>query len=323
MPIDLFVLMIFSSIFFAWLAPEIGASKRTISLSNFAQIGVSFIFFFYGLRLGAEKLKVGMKNLKLHILIQLSTFVAMPLMVLLAMQFFDTEKNYYLWLGVFFLAALPSTVSTSVVMVSIAKGNVPAAIFNATVSSLIGVFITPLWMLLFVAQTSGMNEVSDIFIKLLLQVLLPIILGALLHGKFGAVAEKQKKALRIFDQSIVILIAYTSFSSSFADGVFDGFKFSTIFILIFAAVLFFFAIYYLIKMFCKALNFNEQDTITAAFCGSKKSLMHASVMSKVLFQEAAVVGLLLLPVMIYHAAQIVIVSVIAKAYAKSKNAPNT
>ncbi|GAL78303.1 sodium/bile acid symporter family [Algibacter lectus] len=48
--------------------------------------------------------------------------------------------------GVLFLAALPSTVSSSVVMVSMAKGNIPAAIFNASISGIIGVALTPLWM---------------------------------------------------------------------------------------------------------------------------------------------------------------------------------
>lgn len=51
--------------------------------------------------------------------------------------------------GRLFLATLPSTVSSSVVMVSIAGGNMAAAIFNASVSSLIGVFVTPLWMGIF------------------------------------------------------------------------------------------------------------------------------------------------------------------------------
>src|SRR5690606_39713389 len=78
------------------------------------------------------------------------------------------------WFGVVFLAALPSTVSSSVVMVSIAKGNIPAAIFNASISSLIGVVVTPLWVGLFIASATGDFDVTDIVIKLFLQVLLQI-----------------------------------------------------------------------------------------------------------------------------------------------------
>ena len=63
---------------------------------------------------------------------------------------------------------------------------------------------------------------------------------------------------------------------------------------------------------CRLLKFNREDTITAVFCGSKKSLAHASVMSRVLFANAATTGVILLPTMIYHAMQLVIVSAIAK-----------
>ena len=63
---------------------------------------------------------------------------------------------------------------------------------------------------------------------------------------------------------------------------------------------------------CSAMGFNREDTITAVFCGSKKSLVHGSVMSKVLFTNPAIIGVVLLPTMLYHAYQLIIISVIAK-----------
>ena len=59
------------------------------------------------------------------------------------------------------------------------------------------------------------------------------------------------------------------------------------------------------------MKFNREDTITALFCGSKKSLVHGSVMSKVLFSNPAIIGVVLLPTMLYHAYQLIIVSIIA------------
>ena len=74
--------------------------------------------------------------------------------------------------------------------------------------------------------------------------------------------------------------------------------------------------YGIIWCFCRAMKFNREDTITALFCGSKKSLVHGSVMSKVLFSNPAIIGVVLLPTMLYHAYQLIIVSIIAKKWAE-------
>jgi len=61
------------------------------------------------------------------------------------------------------------------------------------------------------------------------------------------------------------------------------------------------------------LGFNHEDRVTAVFCGSKKSLVHGTVMANLLFPGTAATGALLLPLMLYHAIQILIASVIARA----------
>ena len=131
--------MIGVMILLAYFLSQPGLIKEPVSLEEIANVGVSFIFFFYGLRLSVEKLKSGLANWKMHIIIQLTTFLFFPLIVLVSHPLFVGTDFELLWLGIFFLSALPSTVSSSVVMVSIAKSNIPAAIFNASISSLIGV----------------------------------------------------------------------------------------------------------------------------------------------------------------------------------------
>ncbi len=311
--VDFFVLAIFASLLLAWLYPSFGIDGGAFSLRNIAEVGVGLIFFFYGLRLNLGRLKVGLKNVRLHLLIHLSTFIFAPLLVLAAMMIFETPQYHILWLGAFFLAALPSTVSTSVVMVSIAGGNIPAAIFNASISSLLGVFVTPLWMLVFISSASGSGELYEIFLKLIMQVIVPIVAGISLNRFFGGFAERHKKASRLFDQTIVVLIAYTSFCASFAGGMFENFRLAELAVLVLGMLLLFIILYFGIMLACRLLKFDRADTITAEFCGSKKSLMHGSVMSKVIFQDAALTGVILLPTLIYHAMQIIIVSAIARS----------
>lgn len=314
--LDGFLVGLISMIFLAWLWPVAGIQKGVFSLKELANFGVSLIFFFYGLRLSPEKLKSGLSNWRLHLVVQISTFLVFPLIMLLILYLFAGKHNELLWLGVFYVAALPSTVSSSVVMVSIAKGNVPSAIFNASISSLIGVFITPLWMGLFLATSSGNFDLSSVIVKLIIQVLVPVVLGILLHQRFGWFAGKHKKRLRLFDQSIILLIIYTSFCESFSSNLFSGFSVLTLFILGISMIGLFFFMFSLIRMICKLFRFNREDSITALFCGSKKSLVHGTVMSKVLFQHTPGVGIIILPLMMYHALQLMAASIIAQSMSR-------
>ena len=317
-----FIICLFLAIALAWLNPSVGiASVCSITLSDVATWGVAGIFFFYGLRLDPEKLKAGLINVRLHLLVHFSTFVLFPIIVLSAMVLcgaFESGKSVsLLWLGTYFLATLPSTVSSSVVMISIAKGNLPAGIFNASISSLLGVFFTPILMSLFLDNLEGTHGLSDVILKLVVQVIVPVVAGILLNSKFGKFALAHKVALRNFDQSIILLIVYTSFCDSFHKKMFDGFPVSDIVLLSVAMVgLFFFAMA-IVWGLCKLMRFNREDTITAVFCGSKKSLVHGSVMSKVLFANPAIIGVVLLPTMLYHAYQLIIVSIIAKKLGKN------
>jgi len=314
--LDGFLLALIAMIFLAWLWPPAGIQKGIFSLKEAANIGVSLIFFFYGLRLSPDKLKSGLSNWRLHLVVQISTFLVFPLIMLAIIYFFGDKQNELLWLGVFYVAALPSTVSSSVVMVSIAKGNVPSAIFNASISSLIGVFITPLWMGLFLKTSTGNFDLGSVIVKLIIQVLVPVVLGILLHQKFGWFAEKHKKGLRLFDQSIILLIIYTSFCESFGSHLFSGFSMLTLFVIGASMMALFFFMFFLIRGICKLFNFNREDSITAIFCGSKKSLVHGTVMSKVLFHNTAGVGIIILPLMMYHALQLMAASIIAQGMSR-------
>ena len=315
---DGFLLMIVTMILMAYFFPEPGMVKEPISLGDIANVGVSFIFLFYGLGLSVEKLKAGLANWKMHIVVQLTTFLIFPIIVLACRPLFMNAGLELLWLGVFFLAALPSTVSSSVVMVSIAKGNIPAAIFNASISSLIGVVVTPLWVGLFIASATGHFDISDIVIKLVLQVLLPVIIGISLNARFGAFAEKYKKQLKYFDQAVILTIIYTSFCKSFTEHLFDGFTAVELVGLTTGMMLLFFLVFFCVGLVCRLLGFSEEDRITVLFCGSKKSLVHGTVMSKVLFQHSTITGIVLLPLMLYHALQLIAASIIAQSMARRK-----
>ncbi|GGW60740.1 sodium/bile acid cotransporter 7 [Winogradskyella epiphytica] len=309
--IDKFVLGIIITIAIAYLFPQWGTEDSIVPIDTISAIGISLIFFFYGLKLNATQLKEGLKNWKLHVLVQSATFLIFPLLVLTIHPFVQNEEQETIWLAFFFLAALPSTVSSSVVMVSMAKGNIPAAIFNASISGIIGIAITPLWMGLFINEAQTDFDFTDIYLKLILQILLPVILGLFLQRFLGGLARKHSSKLTVFDKSIILLIIYKSFAESFESNIFSSVSILDLLLLFVGVILLFVVAFYLTGFLSRKLQFSREDQITAQFCGTKKSLVHGTVFSKILFGNMATIGIVLLPLMLFHAIQILIISVIA------------
>jgi len=319
--LDKFVLAILVAIVVAYFFPQWGIATSPIPLDTISAVGIALIFFLYGLKLSPQKLKAGLGNYKLHLLVQACTFLVFPLVVLLFRPLIQNAEHELLWLSFFFLAALPSTVSSSVVMVSIAKGNIPAAIFNASISGIIGIVITPLWMGLFIDDMQTDFDFTEIYTKLVLQILAPVILGLLLQRFWGAFIQKHTKKLTLFDKSIILLIIYKSFATSFNDGIFSGVSLFDLAILVVGVLFLFVLVYMLTGRIATALGFSIEDRITAQFCGTKKSLVHGTVFSKIIFGGMPGLGLVLLPLMLFHASQIMIISAIASRFA-NREMPN-
>jgi sodium/bile acid cotransporter 7 len=317
--LNAFFFLLIGVIFLAWLYPPVGIAESPLHLPAIAGFGVSVIFFFYGAKLSPQSLIQGLTRWRLHLVVQLSTFVLFPLTIVLVRKIFPEYFSGNLGVGIFFLAALPSTVSSSVVMVSIARGNIAAAIFNASVSSIIGIFITPIWMSTILEKSQPDFDITHTIFQLCFQVLLPVVLGLLLHHKLANWISGFKNSLRNFDQLIILMIVYTSFCESFSGNQFKNFAISEIFILGAWMLTLFLVIFTLMFQISVWMGFKREERITVVFCGSKKSLVQGAVMGKVLFPDQAILGVVLLPLMLYHALQLLAGSTIAKSMGREGN----
>ncbi len=314
---DWFIGGLMVMIFLAWLNPGLGMDTTPLNLGLFIDVGIVLIFFFYGLKLDPEKLKQGMSNWRMHLSIQLVTFLLFPLLVLPFYSLVRGTELEIFWLGILFLAALPSTVSSSVVMVSIARGNIPGAIFNASISGIIGIVMTPFWMGLFLVSNAGAFDFGHILIQLFLQIILPVVVGLLLHRFVAKWIARFGKQLGNFDKTIILLIVYESFSESYLSGLFQSVSWSRLVGLTAVVLAMFFIVLRFTAWLAQKLRFSRADRITLQFAGSKKSLVHGSVFSAILFAGISSSGLLLLPIMIYHAFQLFYVSLLARREASN------
>ena len=310
-----FLLGIFLAIGLAALVPELGSQQSSVPWKPFIQVGIALVFFLYGLKLDPKQLRAGLSNWKLHLLVQTATFLIFPLVVMGLLGVFS-GLNPDFALGISYLSALPSTVSASVVLVSIAGGNVAAAIFNASISSLLGVFLTPIWLRVVAGGTAGDLDVWSTFGELSVQVLLPVVLGISLHGWLFPKLQPFLAKLKAVDQSVILMIVFTTFAESFSQQLFSSFSWSSLGLLSGLMCCLLLLALGLLYGLCSLLGFSRGDQITTLFCGSTKSLVHGVAMGKVLFPNSAVLGLVLLPVMVYHLQQLILGSILARYFEK-------
>ncbi|CAJ0881338.1 hypothetical protein R20233_02682 [Ralstonia sp. LMG 32965] len=313
--IDGFIRAMLVMVALALFFPALGASDGPLRLDIVTIVGVSLVFFLHGAALSREKIVEGARNWRLHLFVQSCTFILFPLIgaviLFVCKPFIPAE----LLLGVFYLCALPSTVSSSVAMTAMAKGNVPAAIFNATISGLIGMIATPLLMS-FVIHASGADlSVGKALLGVAEQLLLPFVLGQLLRPVLGGFINKHKAIISKVDRAVILLIVFNSFADSTHAGVWSKYPWETIVAVAVISSALLFVVLGATTWLSRRASFSLADEITAVFCGSKKSLANGVPMAKILFAGNPALGLIVLPLMIYHQLQLIVCSTLARRYA--------
>ena len=300
----------------AWLFPEPGASGGWLHPELLTKGGVALIFFLHGVALSFAALKAGTLRWPLHVVVQVSTFLLFPVLGFAVNALLGDAVTDELKLGIFFLCALPSTVSSSVALTAAANGNVAGALFNATLSSVLGVFLTPLWIAVVVTTTGASQALGPVILDLVIWLILPLIAGQLCRPLLAGVATRHKSKINVADRWTILVLVYTSFCDSFKEGVWAEHGWSTLLIVLAIAVVLFAVAMAIMGAVSRALGFSAEDRIAAMFCGSKKTLASGVPMARLIFGAHPAIGVILLPIMIYHPLQLVISGVLAQRWAR-------
>ncbi|QIR16017.1 bile acid:sodium symporter family protein [Shewanella aestuarii] len=304
------------AIILAVFSAEVGRSGGVLHLDQLTGIGVAIVFFLHGLNLSPQAIKAGVSNWRLHIYIQSATFVAYPILWLIFGSTFLAYMPAALAFGFCYLFVLPSTISSSVAMTSVGKGNVPAAIFNASLSSIIGVLITPLLIRLFMNLEGAELNLMDSVISIAKLLLIPMVLGQLLRPLLLKWIDKHKSVIGKVDKVVIILIVYNAFCDSVINGIWRDFSVSLLAACIAICVLVMLFMVHSIQWGARRCNFSVPDEVAAVFCGTKKTLAAGVPMAQVIFGNDPGLGMMLLPIMLYHPIQIFYCAMLANRYAR-------
>jgi solute carrier family 10 (sodium/bile acid cotransporter), member 7 len=315
--LDRFTVLLFVMVLLASFLPVSGQAADVFG--RLTTIAIAILFFLHGAKLSREAVRAGILHWKLHGLVFLFTFALFPILGLAAKPILLPMLGQELYWGFLFLCFLPSTVQSSIAFTSVAKGNVAGAVCSASFSNLIGMFITPILVSVFIlGQSQHDFDPTQSILQITLLLLVPFILGQILRPWIFPYMQKMPKIVKVFDQGSILMVVYGAFSSAVVAGLWQQVSLSTLLLLIFVCSVLLTVVMLLALFIPKWLGFSTADQRTIFFCGSKKTLASGVPMAQILFIGQPL-GMIVLPIMLFHQIQLMVCGIIANYWAKQSD----
>lgn len=318
LPVDPYIAAIVGMVCLASVMP---VHDRGAVIAGHVTVGaIALLFFLHGARLAPRAALAGARHWRLHVVVLTSTFILFPVLGLAARVLFPHLLSPPLWTGLILLCVLPSTVQSSIAFTSIARGNVPAALCAATASNLLGMLLTPVLAGALLSSQGGfsVHGAGDI----ILQLLLPFAAGQLARPFIGEWAQRNKTLLGQVDRGSILLVVYVAFSEGMTQGIWHQLGVAELVRLIAVDTALLAAVLAITTHGSRLLGFSRADEITIVFCGSKKSLASGLPMATVLLAGQSV-GMIVLPLMLFHQIQLMVCAALAKRYANAERVIST
>lgn len=303
--LDPFLVALLATMLLATLLPARGGFVPVVA--GAADAGIVLLFFLHGAKLSRQAIVDGARNWKLHLVVLAATFVLFPLLGLAASALPFLDRDFAA--GLLFLTLLPSTVQSSIAFTAIARGNVAAAVCAASFSNLAGIFLTPALVALLMGGATGGFSWSSVE-TIVLQLLLPFVVGHLLRPWIGGFVARNKAWLGKVDRGSILLVVYAAFGAAVVEGLWQRVAPASLLVLALVCLALLCLVLGATWGLGRAMGLAREDAVVLLFCGSKKSLASGVPMAGVLF-PAASVGIVLLPVMVFHQLQLIACALIA------------
>ncbi|CAE8617634.1 unnamed protein product [Polarella glacialis] len=214
--------------------------------------------------------------------------------------------------GMALFCVVPTTLSSGVTMVTQAKGNVSLAVLLTTVTNLLGVLTMPFSVSQIFSASVPIKPVDMLF-ELLWLTLVPLVLGMTLRRASSTIkefAKAQKKTLGLGQNSCILLVVWLMTSGAQQQIVHSSSgDLGSCLVMAGAVHLAFRVVGYLVA---EAAQLPGREWVTLVLMCSQKSLpVCVSVLSALPPQLREKSGLMIVPCIMAHAAQLIIDSMLA------------
>lgn len=305
--IDPMVRLLAVAIALAIILPVSGSAREIAQLVTNA--AVFLLFFLNGLRLPRHEVWQGMGNHRLLWPLVVWNFGGMALAGWAVWQAGQGWMPSLIALGFLYLGCLPTTVQSAPAYSSLAGGNVASSVVAAALLNILGVFVTaPLFS--FLAGGKGAGFHADGLIKVVMILLLPFVLGQLLQGRLGGWVKENRSIVTAMDRSSIAIAVYVAFSGAVATRFWTQVDPQGWLWLAGGTALLLLVGHGGAWLLGGLLRLDPANRRTMLFAGAQKSIAMGAPLATVLFPPAAA-GVILLPILLYHLAQLVLAAPLA------------
>jgi len=295
-------------------APHVAAPGGPLALGGWQDALFVFMFLATGIALRTAELGTALGHWRLHALTQGFNLGLVPLLAAAVDPVLGLAGVPAAWrLGILVTLCLPMTISSCVLLTRLAGGSEAAALTQATLGGLLGIVITPLWLLL-LAGGKAEIDAGKAIMHLGLVVLLPVLVGQFLQRCWPAIVRARNWLNQLSTVALLINL-HQVFSTSFAAGGTVTWSLSLLIIAMATThVVLFISAWYASSWPCWKLTHGER--IAVAICGSHKTAALGIPLIGVLFHGNPQLGAIALPLVVYHIAENLIDGGIATFFAR-------
>jgi len=299
------------------LSTLVPVSERWAGAAQFVSNAAVFILFFLnGLRLPRHEVIAGLRRWRLLLPLALWVFGAMAAVGWTLSHIGGLFAPPLVALGFLFLGTLPSTVQSATAYSSLAGGDMAVSVIAAALLNILGVFVTaPLFSLLGGGAVAAFDSTG--LIKVLTILLLPFVLGQIAQAGLGGWAAGHRALVTWMDRSSIAIAVYVAFSGAVRQGIWTRIDLAGWSALVVGCVIFLTFGYGGAWLISGALGLSRRERISFLFAGAQKSIAMGAPLATVLFAPAAA-GIVLLPTLIYHLAQLVVSAPLAARLARAE-----
>ncbi|KAI9270817.1 putative sodium bile acid cotransporter [Sporodiniella umbellata] len=318
----------------AWAFPQVGKAHGDIQAQYTVKWGaVIVIFLLSGLGLEVSVMLKTILRWRLHLVVQVINFIVLPFLMYGIVRFLiavHTQLGESVYKGWMIALSTSTTVSSNAIMTRNANGNDSAALFNAALGNVLGIFISPALMtafqndaLVFQPGTArGNPDYVSVLKTLGLTVLLPLVVGQTLRYFFPVKVKwlAQKLKFPILNSLALLCLVWSVFCDGVASDAFKKTSGVDIVAIVFVDIgMYLFGCAFCLwiarlpwPLACQAprwiskWRFNKQDSVAIMYCGATKTVSMGIPLINVLYSDSSygVVGLLSLPLLMYHICQL-------------------
>lgn len=318
-----FTLALIGAVLAAIVYPDLGLKGGPLHTELTTKVAVALTFLIQGLSLPTRQIAASAAKLKLHFFSQAMIFVAAPVLMWGMLLIVGSALHPDIYPGFIYLAVLPTTISSAIVMTSSSGGDSSTALFSTTLSNVLGIFVTPaLCTFLLAAEADSGPSLISLIAKLSTLVLLPLVVGQLIRPFVREWAKRSKKLFKRLSNGFIVFIVYAAFCQSVASGVWSEVGASSVVVTLAFVLFFLLSFSYIVWLSSSLLTKEVEQRIAVFFCASQKTLASGVPMASIIFattngaESSISTGLVILPLMCYHPLQLFLAGFLSPRFSR-------